>query len=132
MIKCSLDSQTSEYISTIVLDNEKHLINEVLEVLTGGGTFTSTSKQPRICYNEQVKKVYARRFVTFYLLLGSSIQCLLSVGIRGYLTQGNVCRKIEQMYLSIMEEYFSVEVTHTIPITLMNNAPPLNGQVLSS
>ena len=43
-IKCSLDSQTSEYISMIVLDNEKHLINEVLEALTGGGTFTSTNK----------------------------------------------------------------------------------------
>ena len=70
--------------------------------------------------------------MTFYLLLGSSIQCLLSVGIRGYLTQDNVCRKIEQMYLSIMEEYFSVEVTHTIPITLMKNAPPLNAQALSS
>ena len=41
----SLDSQTlSEYISTIVLGNEKHSINEVLEVLTGVGTFTNTNK----------------------------------------------------------------------------------------
>ena len=40
-----LDSQTlSEYISTIVLDeNEKLSINEMLEVLTGVETFTSTS-----------------------------------------------------------------------------------------
>ena len=40
-----LDSQTlSEYISTIVLhDNEKFLINGVLDVLMGVGTFTSTS-----------------------------------------------------------------------------------------
>ena len=40
-----LDSQTlSEYISMIVLDdNEKLLINEVLEVLIDVGTFTSTS-----------------------------------------------------------------------------------------
>ena len=40
-----LDSQTlSEYISTILLDdNEKLSINEVLEVLIGVGTFTSTS-----------------------------------------------------------------------------------------
>ena len=40
-----LDSQTlSEYISTIVLDeNEKLSINEVLEVLIGVETFTSTS-----------------------------------------------------------------------------------------
>ena len=34
----------SEYISTIVLDdNKKYSINEVLEFLTGVGTFTSTS-----------------------------------------------------------------------------------------
>ena len=40
-----LDSQTlSEYISTIVLDdNEKISINGVLDVLMGVGTFTSTS-----------------------------------------------------------------------------------------
>ena len=39
-----LDSQTSEYISTIVLDeNEKLSISEVLEVLIGVETFTSTS-----------------------------------------------------------------------------------------
>ena len=40
-----LDLQTlSEYISTIVLDdNEKLSIKEVLEVLIGVGTFTSTS-----------------------------------------------------------------------------------------
>ena len=45
-----LDSQTlSEYISTIVLgDNEKLSINKRLEVLTGVGTFTSTS-----CFDTQ-------------------------------------------------------------------------------
>ena len=43
-IRHFLDSQTSEYISTIVLDvNEKLSIREVLDVLTGLGTFTSTS-----------------------------------------------------------------------------------------
>ena len=43
-IKHWLDSQTSEYISTIALnDNEKLSISEVLEVLIGVGTFTSTS-----------------------------------------------------------------------------------------
>ena len=37
-----LDSQTSEYISVIpFVDNEKLLINEVLEVLIGVGTLTS-------------------------------------------------------------------------------------------
>ena len=41
----SLDSQTlSEYISTVVLGNEKHSIDEVAEVLTGVGTFTNTNK----------------------------------------------------------------------------------------
>ena len=72
-----LDSQTlSEYISTIVLhDNEKFLINGVLDVLMGVGTFTSTNSfntQCPICYSEQVKKVYTR-LVTFYFLLGSFI-----------------------------------------------------------
>ena len=102
-----LDSQTlSEYISTIVLDdNEKLSINEVLEVLIGVG------------------KVYPRRFVTFYFLLGSSIQCLLSVGIRSYFIQRNICRKTGKMYLFIVEEYFSVEVRHNLRITLMKNTP---------
>ena len=41
----SLDSQTwSDYISTIDLDNEKLLINEMIEVLTGVRRFTSTNK----------------------------------------------------------------------------------------
>ena len=76
--------------------------------------------KPPICCNEQVKKACARRVVTFYFLLGSSIQCLLSVGIRSYFTQRDVCRKMGQMYLSIVEEYFSVEVTHNLHIGLMN------------
>ena len=39
-----MSTQTSEYISTIILDNnKKHLINEVLEFLIGVGTFTITS-----------------------------------------------------------------------------------------
>ena len=39
-----LDSQTlSEDISTFALDNKSPSINEVLEVLTGAGTFTSAS-----------------------------------------------------------------------------------------
>ena len=40
-----LDSQTlSEYISTIVLDdNKKILVNEALELLISDGTLTSTS-----------------------------------------------------------------------------------------
>ena len=44
-IKRCLDSQiSSEYISTIVLDdNEKLSINEVLQVLIGVGSFTSAS-----------------------------------------------------------------------------------------
>ena len=81
-------------------------------------------KKPPTSYNEQVRKICARRFVTFYFLLVSSIQCVLSVGIRSYFTQRNVCRKIGQMYLSIVKEYFSVEVTHNLRITWMNNTPP--------
>ena len=77
-------------------ENEKLSINKVLEVLTGVGTFANA----------------IRRFVTFDFLLGSSIQCLLSVGIRSCLTQRDVCRKIGQMHLSIVEEYFTVEVSH--------------------
>ena len=69
------------------------------------------------------KRVYAKRFVTFYFLFGSSIQFLLSVGIRSYFTQGDVCRKMGRMYLSIVEEYFSVEVTHNLRSALMNSAP---------
>ena len=43
-IKHWLDCQISEYISTIVLnDNEKLSVSEVPEVLIGVGTFTSTS-----------------------------------------------------------------------------------------
>ena len=113
-----LDSQAlSEYKSTIVLDDdEKLLINEVLKVPIGVGTFTSTSssdtQKPPICYNERVKKVYARRFATFSFLLSSSIQCLLSIRIRSYFAQREVCRKMGQMYLSVVDQFFSVEVTH--------------------
>ena len=68
-----------------------------------------------ICYNKRVKKIYARTFVTFYFSLSSSIQCLPFVGIRSYSTQGSISRRMGQMYLSIVKEYFSV---------LMNNTPP--------
>ena len=126
-----LDSRTlSEYIWTHVLDNEKLSVIEVLEVLTGVRTFTSTSKsfrytkQPSICYNERVKKVFVRSFEIFYFLLGSSIQCLLFVGIRSYFAQRDIVGRWGQIYLSIVKEYFSVEVTHNLPITLVNDAPP--------
>ena len=101
-----LDSQTlSEYIYQRLF----------LLMKNGVGTFTSTNKQQRVS---------AKRFVTFCFLFGSSIQFLLSVGIRSYFTQGDVCRKMGRMYLSIVEEYFSVEVTHNLRIALMNKAPP--------
>ena len=51
----------------------------------------------------ELKKVYARRFAAFSFLLDSSIQCLFSVGIRRYFTQCDICRKMGQMYLSIVE-----------------------------
>ena len=68
----------------------------------------------------KLKLNVARRVVTFYFLLGSSIQCLLSAGIWSYFTQRDVSRKMWQMYLSIVEEYFSVEATHNLRIGLMN------------
>ena len=46
----------------------------------------------------ELKKAYARRFAAFSFLLGSSIQCMLSAGIRSYFTQYDVCRKMGQMY----------------------------------
>ena len=105
-------------------ENEKFLLNEVLEVLLGVGTFISTSKSLQIVTMDKlIKKVCARRFVTFYFVADSSIQCLLSVGIRSYFTQRNVCRKMGQMYLSIVEEYFSIEVAQNLCIALMNNTP---------
>ena len=39
-------------------------------------------------------------------------------------TQGDVCRKMRSMFLSIVEKYFSVEVTHNFRIALMNNTQP--------
>ena len=79
--KCKIthcpDSQTlSEYISTIVLDdNEKLSINEVLDVLIVAGIFTSTSsfgtKSLQFVTMNELKKV-CTRFVFFYFLLGSS------------------------------------------------------------
>ena len=50
--KCKI----TQHISTIVLDNEKLSINEVLEVLIGVGLLTSANKLSPICYNERVKK----------------------------------------------------------------------------
>ena len=58
---------------------------------------------------------------TFYLIVLSSFYF---VGIRSYFTQGHVCRKMGRMNLSIVEEYFSDEVTHNLRIIIMNNAPP--------
>ena len=50
--KCKI----TQHVSTIVLDNEKLSINEVLEVLIGVGLLTSANKLSPICYNERVKK----------------------------------------------------------------------------
>ena len=100
------DSQTSEYISTIVLDvNEKLSIREVLDVLTGLGTFTSTSS----FYTQSFQLVKMNELkmsmvvCNFFLFFFFSIQCLLSGGVRSFLTQHNVCRKMGQMYLSVVE-----------------------------
>ena len=93
--------------------------NVVPEILTGVGTFTSTNKQPPICSNERVKRVYTRRFLTFYLIVLHSFYFAV---IQSYFTQGAVCRKMGRMNLSIVDKYFSVEVTHNLRIALI--APP--------
>ena len=77
-------------------DNEKLSIDEVLEVLIGVETFSSTSSFDTQC----LLLVYARRFAIFSFLLGSFIQCLLSVGIRSYFTQRDVCRKSSSIFPS--------------------------------
>ena len=65
-------------------DNEKLSINEVLEVLIGVGTFSSTSGFNTQCLlfvtMNELKNVFARRFAIFSFSLGSFIRCLLSVG----------------------------------------------------
>ena len=98
-----------------------------LKVLIGVRIFTSTSsfdtQSLQFVTMGKLKKS-VRRFVTFYFLFGSSIQCLLSVGIRSFFTQRDVCRKIGQMYQSIVEKYFSFEVTSNLRIALMNNTLP--------
>ena len=113
-----LASQTlSEYISRTVLDNEK---------LRGSNWCWDCSQykqvsrytKPSTCYNEGVNKFYVRWFTTFYFLIGSSVQCLLSAGIRSHFTQRDICRKMEQMYLPIVKEYIPVDVTHNLPVAL--------------
>ena len=88
----------------------------MLEVLIGVGTLTSRSsfdtQSLQFVTMIELKKVDARRFVTFYILLRSSIQCLLFVEIRNYFTQGDVFRKMGQMHLSIAKKNISGEVTH--------------------
>ena len=97
--KCKIthcpDSQTlSEYISTIVLDdNEKLLINVVLDVLIGAGTFTSTSSSgTQFVTMNALKKSVPVGLYFFYVLLGSSIV-------------SPFCWKNGQIYLSIVQEY---------------------------
>ena len=69
-----LDSQTlSEYISTTVLDdNEKLLINDVLVVLIGVGTFPSTSRSDTqslllVTKNKLKKSMPGLQLCLFYL-----------------------------------------------------------------
>ena len=59
--KCKI----TQHVSTIVLDNEKLSINEVLEVLIGVGLLTSANKLSPICYNERVKKKSMPRGLLF-------------------------------------------------------------------
>ena len=58
------------------------------------------------------------------------MQSLLSVKIRSYFTQYDVCRKMGQIYQSIVEHNFSVEVTHHLRIVLINNTPLKNSLLI--
>ena len=103
---------------TVLDDNEKLLINEVLEVLIGVGIFTGTrsfnTKSFQFVTMNEFKSLCQE---VYNFLLGSSIQCLFSVEIRNYFIHCNVCRKMGQMCLSIVEECFSVKVTHNLCVT---------------
>ena len=109
--KCKTTSRLSNitrlsniiWIYITIDDNEKLSINELLEVLIGVGTFSSTSSFDTQCLlfvtiNEL--KVYAMRFAIFSISLGSFIQCLLFIGIWSYLTQRDVCRKSRSIFPS--------------------------------
>ena len=93
-------------------ENEKLSINEVLEVLIGVGTFTSTNsfdtQSLQFITMDKLKNSVSGGLQLFIWL---SIKCLLSVGIRSYFIQRDACRKMGQIYISIAEEYFSVELT---------------------
>ena len=108
-----LHSQTCEYISKFVFDdNEKLLINEVLEVLIGVRTFTSTSS-----FDMQ-----SIQFVTMNELNQFVTMNELSL-LEFEATQHDVYRKMGQMYLSVVEQYFLVNVTRNLSITLIINTP---------
>ena len=109
--KCKTTSRLSNitrlskiiWIYITIDDNEKLSINELLEVLIGVGTFSSTSSFDTQCLlfvtiNEL--KVYAMRFAIFSFSLVSFIQCLLFIGIWSYLTQRDVCRKSRSIFPS--------------------------------
>ena len=109
--KCKTTSRLSNitrlsniiWIYITIDDNEKLSINELLEVLIGVGTFSSTSSFDTQCLlfvtiNEL--KVYAMRFAIFSFSLGSFIQCLLFIGIWSYLMQRDVCRKSRSIFPS--------------------------------
>ena len=69
-----------------------------------------------------VKKCLCHKVCNFLLFTWYIV--LLSIGIWSYFTEGDVCRKMRWMYLSIVEEYFCIEVMHNLGITLMNNTSP--------
>ena len=111
-------SQTlSEYISTIVLDdNEKLSINEVLDVLIVAGIFTSTSsfgtKSLQFVTMNELKKV-CTRFVFFYFLLGSS-------------TVSNFCWNSKLLYTRrcLQEEWANASI-HSAGVSGLEKSGPL-------
>ena len=100
-------------MSEIVFDdNEKLLINEVLEVLIGVRTFTSTSSFDMQSIQFVTMNEW-NQFVTMNELSQLEFEA----------TQHDVYRKMGQMYLSVVEQYFLVNVTRNLSITLIINTP---------
>ena len=92
--KCKIthcpDSQTSEYISAIVLDdNEKLSTSEVLNVTVGSGTFTSTSsfgtQSLQFVTMNEFKKYVPGGFYLFTFYLAVQKCLLLSVFFEAHL-----------------------------------------------
>ena len=132
-----LDSQTlSELILTIVLDdNEKLSINEMLEVLIGVGTFTSTSsfdmQRLQFVTMNQLQKSMPRglQLFPFYLVV-PYIHTVSGFCWKLKLLHTMRCLYEDGANVSICSGVaFYVELTHNLHISLINNISLNNSSV---